>query len=222
MLLLHELILSQIAIVILKESLVFRNRLNYTQTNEQEREFLKERESNLVQLKLWTSFRRISESTYDFLCGCSVCRFSCECGLIFEKALGKRNDRRDNALFQYLAFNWTLHLTETFTLHLTETFIFRIPRYSQDTVDHNSLFLQQLALLRTAVSRKTLVYLFGEIIRVHVSIDQTNLKIQGKPWKTDFAQTLQLQNSKQPLHNGLTQISIYLFRDIEITMTFSF
>ena len=54
MLLLHELILSQIAIAILKESLVFRNRLNYTQTNEQdeqEREFLKERESNLVELK---------------------------------------------------------------------------------------------------------------------------------------------------------------------------
>ena len=41
--LLHELILSQIAIVILKESLVFRNRLNHNQTNEREREVLKER-----------------------------------------------------------------------------------------------------------------------------------------------------------------------------------
>ena len=30
----QELILSQIALVILKESLVFRNRLNYTQTND--------------------------------------------------------------------------------------------------------------------------------------------------------------------------------------------
>ena len=32
--LMQELILSQIALVILKESLVFRNRENYTQTNE--------------------------------------------------------------------------------------------------------------------------------------------------------------------------------------------
>ena len=57
--LLHELILSQIAIVILKESLVFRDRLNYTQTNEQEREFLKKSESRTTYN---LNFERLSDA----------------------------------------------------------------------------------------------------------------------------------------------------------------
>ena len=70
----------------------FRNHLNVTQ--------MSERKSNITQRKIKTSFDHKFETLYGFFWDSGVCICSCHCGLNFEKAIGKTNDRRNNTLFQ--------------------------------------------------------------------------------------------------------------------------
>ena len=55
----------------------------------------------LQRAALKKSFDNKSDTAYSLFCDCGVCVFSCHCGLNFEEAIGKTNNRRNNELFQW-------------------------------------------------------------------------------------------------------------------------